>query len=838
MKKLIRLAFRSLTRQKRANLLFLIALISIIVVGTFLYSSLRSVNVSIEEDISQYGRGTYDLLVRPVNSQTKVEQAIGLVEENYLSVGSGGISLKTWEEIKAMDLVEIAAPVAALGYFTGESKSIILPTPTIPQLYEVQFYTTDGVHTYPINRSGVTAIHPFEVPIEGMEEGFPFLIDSIGDWEIEEYVNHFMDLGITVMLPETYHLLVAIDPTEEEQLTGISFADLYEPVFDESHYGFAGDAPIIHVLKLEDADVSMELVVDVHMLPEHIFDQIKQELNVPDSTIFTEIFGSVEYEQALQKLKQFTMTNENVESYHYDLTKLLTPFESKPFHLDEQYQLYTNAGAYSSNVGNTANYYVTSGVNYEIGEENHLISNITGEHERIPIYRTITQEGGTFYELSELPFALNIAGSYTIKEREDSLASSPLGLYHLSDMFTTEGDQVVPTSTPGSFVAAPAHGVIDIKDAEIIKGEEPIDAIRVKVAGITAYDQTAIQKIEDLAIELDKLGLHVDIIAGASDQLIPVTVEDVGTVEQAWTTLGAAASIKEQWNLASLILTGLFFFVALFYIANRLMFWKAQKAYEIEVYHLLGWGKKEQRRLLSNELNILYGFSLFISLVILAGIEQVTEIGSNIYLNLLLISGLLYILLLLLRNRKYNVEAVGKRKNSAASILVRNLRYYQGYMKLNSLQLLMTSMLSIFVTAIIWITYQQSSITKLGEFINNNLFILLFTLLLVSFGLALLTMTETITNFLTVRNYELKTLLAIGWERRDIWKLNAKEILVWSFPSMFIGYVAGTVVAMFYFSFSWSLLWFGLIAFICFALITVLYTAWMISRELNQLYKS
>lgn len=836
MNNLIRLAFRSLTRQKRPTLLFVVALISIITVSTFLYSSLRTVNVSIEDDITQYGRGTYDLLVRPANNQSEVEQEIGLVEENYLSVGKGGISLTTWEEIKEMESVEMAAPVAALGYFTGESKSITLPFPTSPQLYDIKFSTSDGVNTFPINRSGITVISPMEPPQDSMDN---ILFDSIGDWEIIENFNQYWYEGITVMLPETYHLLVGIDPTEEEQLTGISFAQLHNPIFDKLHYSFAGDAPIIHLLQLEDANVSMELDIKVLPLDDNIFKEMKGELDLPKGTMFFEIFGSEQYDQALQMVKQLVRTNnENVDSYHYDLTKLLIPFESDPFHLNDQFQLSTNPDYFTSNIGNTANYFVASGVNYEIEDDNHLTSYITGEHEQIPIYRTLKQEGGTFHDLRELPFVLNIAGAYSIKEKEESIASSPLGLYYLSDMYTTEEEQVIPTSTPGSFVAAPAHGVIDIKDAEIIKGENPIDAIRVKVAGITSYDQAAIRKIEDLAVELNHLGLHVDIIAGASDQLIPVTVEKVGIVEQPWTTLGAAALIKEQWNLTSFILSGLFFFVALFYIANRLMFWKAQKQKEIELYGLLGWDKKEQRKLLSTELNVLFGFSFLVASVILVGVEQLSEVGSNIYLNHFLVSILLYILIILLRHRKGKIDIKNKPKNNInTSMLIRNFRYYQSYMKLNSVQLFMTSLMSVFVAAIIWITYNKSGVTKLGEFINENLLVLLLLLLLVSFGLALLTVTETITNFLSVRRYELKTLILIGWDRRDIWLLNAKEISVWSFPSMFIGFVIGTLIAIFYFSFTWTLIWFGVGIFAVFSLLTALFMAWMISRELSYLYK-
>ena len=100
----------------------------------------------------------------------------------------------------------------------------------------------------------------------------------------------------------------------------------------------------------------------------------------------------------------------------------------------------------------------------------------------------------------------------------------------------------------------PAKGVVHIKDTELIKGEKPIDAIRVKVAGIEKYTQSAARKIERLALEFENKGFHVAIIAGASPQYIDVAVEGIGLVRESWTTLGAAGTIIDQWNMTSLLL--------------------------------------------------------------------------------------------------------------------------------------------------------------------------------------------------------------------------------------------------------------------------------------------
>ncbi len=61
-------------------------------------------------------RAAYDVLVRPTNSTTGIERDRGLVQDNYLSGIFGGISLNQYRAIRALPGVEVAAPIANLGY--------------------------------------------------------------------------------------------------------------------------------------------------------------------------------------------------------------------------------------------------------------------------------------------------------------------------------------------------------------------------------------------------------------------------------------------------------------------------------------------------------------------------------------------------------------------------------------------------------------------------------------------------------------------------------------------------------------------------------------------------
>lgn len=65
-------------------------------------------------------RAAYDILVRPKGSATQLERSAGLVQDNYLSGIFGGITLAQYDTIRRLPGVDVAAPIANLGYFLYE----------------------------------------------------------------------------------------------------------------------------------------------------------------------------------------------------------------------------------------------------------------------------------------------------------------------------------------------------------------------------------------------------------------------------------------------------------------------------------------------------------------------------------------------------------------------------------------------------------------------------------------------------------------------------------------------------------------------------------------------
>ena len=144
---MLRLIWKIILARRERTLL--LALGVLIVSGTYglLLSAVETTKLIVDKDLSQSWRTTYDILVRPAGSRSAIEEQYGLVQANHLNELNGGITLAQYKAIAAMPNVEVAAPIAMLGYFNLVFQSP-LDVDCKPGFYKLEnsVLTDDGFH--------------------------------------------------------------------------------------------------------------------------------------------------------------------------------------------------------------------------------------------------------------------------------------------------------------------------------------------------------------------------------------------------------------------------------------------------------------------------------------------------------------------------------------------------------------------------------------------------------------------------------------------------------------------------------------------------------------------
>jgi ABC-type antimicrobial peptide transport system permease subunit len=141
-------------RRRRGRALALAAGILVAATSfTLLTSTVDTSRATTVGTVRKNARSAYDVLVRPPDSQSDVERQSGLVVPNFLSGTFGGITMDQYRRINGMAGVDVAAPVANIGYLMVESSfsvdvSRFLDSRATRQILRVSPTVTAGLGTY------------------------------------------------------------------------------------------------------------------------------------------------------------------------------------------------------------------------------------------------------------------------------------------------------------------------------------------------------------------------------------------------------------------------------------------------------------------------------------------------------------------------------------------------------------------------------------------------------------------------------------------------------------------------------------------------------------------
>ena len=618
--------------------------VSVALAASALLVAASSSRAVVEQTVSEGWRGTYDLLVRPADTPSVVVDGQQVVPLDYLGLPTSGITREQWERISQLPDVEVAAPVAALGWMKNSSSNIglELTNPSAGQVYVVTVKAVvDGVDANAINQSALYA-----APQPG---GQPLMLGLRDAIQIGEQVQ----LTTLANLPETWGLVVGIDPQAEDGLIGLtSFVggDYLERGTSEMVDPLTGQpalaVPVLTAAKSPiPGDVTVSVALASNLTPEAVQQVLSSEQ--PNSL--------QQYEQLIQGIVA-SATLIPVDSGHAELGALLRPLRFVSVGLtpdgrlasglqsgggggsgaDNNVLLVPSLTAYAQSPTAQADLQLPSR-----GSWNELIvpqlnaflppdwsrpeSTFGGDS---TVYRDLQAE-------SPVPFGLASARHFRRRRVSPPVMRKRRTTRHSGCMLpccaswsrmragNAVDEPLTAVTQPSRVEPVAAIGLTNLERSRRLRGDHFIDAIRVRVKGIGAYSPDTLQKLEAVAQQIiQETGLRVDVVAGSSPVDVRVAVPGVGVMSERWTTLGTAARIVGGADGMSGLLLGSVLLVVLAYLATFGIFLRTEQAREISVLASVGWRPRTLRSLLLIQAAVIGSIAAALGLGLAAGLAS------------------------------------------------------------------------------------------------------------------------------------------------------------------------------------------------------------------------
>ncbi|PLR92671.1 hypothetical protein [Bacillus sp. T33-2] len=121
---------------------FILVLIGVLIISSglsYLVGLTETNKGTVVNTLEKNWKASYHIVVRPPGTKSLPEKS-GLMDPNYLSGLNGGISLKQYEKIKNITDIEVAAPIAVIGYLPlSVSMGTFTPPKNETGIYKIKY---------------------------------------------------------------------------------------------------------------------------------------------------------------------------------------------------------------------------------------------------------------------------------------------------------------------------------------------------------------------------------------------------------------------------------------------------------------------------------------------------------------------------------------------------------------------------------------------------------------------------------------------------------------------------------------------------------------------------
>ncbi|MGV8049179.1 MAG: FtsX-like permease family protein [Anaerolineaceae bacterium] len=794
----------------------------------------RFSNESVTQDLQDSWRTSYDILVRPKNADAFLDvSGQRLIEPNFLSGQPGGITRAQYETIQAIEGVEVAAPIAMIGYLPmgfltfSDTISGDPEAPWVVYKDVKSVSVTDNVRTYEGSQITYTIQDRVE-SIGGSQNGLVFVTESGESISVPNFMSVEANNGIQVRAMgkelltdrngevhfthgfnsqiDLYLLIAGIDPESENALVGLEdaiTAGRYLEDQDQPNVGdFTWGIPVIanqnlyRKISVESNTFRVMLPEDEHLAAKLHENGLNYLLALPEEALqLTDIPSITDFYS--QSLLTFINVAGCIGSSgeQSDVLALPSPVNYRQLDSFQGYDLVLEAQP----VG-LSTISAFKEVQLSQPEVSYRIPNT------VPLRIRAPERG--HYELCFLP-----VGAFNLGDLpSSSLSEVPMETYSLPYavlQYDLAGNavnptQIVPTNNYSGYLADTPALLMNLDTAEFVsRREDFISAIRVRVSGIEAIGEESQKRIEAVAEEIRaQTGLQVDITLGSSPQNVLVKVpgyedvEGLGYLEEHWARQLVGISIQREVNkehllfLAALIISGSMYTLSSAYL--NVTYQRKQ----IGLYKAMGWRSRDIINHINKFTWLFIAISLVFSALVSLTLIQVGRVSFSIYRVFGTIIGLiiLYVVGTLLAARQFTRQEPINLINSqdqyevVESKVKNSIRKNDFKSKLPSLLAMSSAViLFVFVMAVVFYVPETLQGSLLGESISMKVqpfHIALTAIALIIGGLCIFQMLMT---RIIERGREIGLVKAIGWRDKQVFWSFLKEGLGTSLQSAIIG---------------------------------------------------
>jgi hypothetical protein len=628
---------------------------------TLLLSATRTSELTVRQIVAESFRPAYDILVRPKDSFSQMETRRGLVRQNYLSGIYGGITQEQWERVKSLPGVEVAAPIANIGY--------IMPFQRIPitiddylnadahQIYRVSaaWQAHEGLSEYPApdhyiyytrrdrfregpngllqqalpNGERVAPCRGFLESRNQADEGWMFSHLSPG--HLVCYSERSMGQGWQRLQADSTirgkvgvnaegffpMLIAAIDPIEEAKLVDL-------------------DSTITHGRGLRATD-------DVRIAPiPSDPGQIVPVIASSRTYIDEELKIDIERLRIPTGVDPARRMDRSRDAYRWVTRLGADPVGSEGRSLgpiyDATLENYTQDPA-TWKTGRTtfAAYYVPSDIEYASAEE--PLSPATVDNDPSTIFSGYLGSGWVPSQNSDQsfrsiePHRMSLATTIHVLGRFDpellpgfdELSEVPLETYYPPELRAADEDSeralggmpLRPTQSIVDYIAQPPMLLTTIEAAKAFRNPRffggsftpgPISVIRVRVKDVHGPDPVSRERIKNVAAAIARLGLGVDITAGSSPRTVEVSLpagrygRPALNLAEPWVEKGVAIRYLDAVDRKSLALFLLILVACFFFLVSAALSSVRARRTEVGTLMCLGWSRAKVFLAITGEL--------------------------------------------------------------------------------------------------------------------------------------------------------------------------------------------------------------------------------------------